>query len=112
MFMAKRPLSVTLDAANLVWLRGRAAATGRRSVSELLDAIVTDARLGGRQPDVPSRSVAGTIDIAADDPDLDGADALIATLFSRSLSRPFLAREASPTYQAGTVKTPRRKSRG
>jgi hypothetical protein len=47
MFMSKEPASVTLGRANLVWLRGRAARTKRRSLSDTLDAIVTAARLGG-----------------------------------------------------------------
>jgi hypothetical protein len=33
---------------NLHWLRGQAAATARGSVSEMLDRVVTEARLGGR----------------------------------------------------------------
>jgi hypothetical protein len=108
MFMPKRPLSVTLEQANLMWLRGRAAATGRRSVSDLLDAIVTEARLGRRLAGVPSRSVVGTLDIAADDPDLERADEQIARLFSRSLSRPFLS-EASAANSARTGRASRRK---
>jgi hypothetical protein len=86
--MPKRPLSVTLEDANLVWLRGRAAATGRRSVSDLLDAILTEARIGGQMAGVPSRSVVGTIDIAADDPDLQRADEQIARVFAHSRSMP------------------------
>ena len=58
--MAKRPVSVTLETDNLVWLRGRAGASGE-SVSQVLDDIVTAARIEGRYG--PSRSVAGTIDI-------------------------------------------------
>src|SRR5205814_1071073 len=46
--MAKQAISVTLDSDNLTWLKGRAGAAGLRSVSELLDQIVTAAREGGR----------------------------------------------------------------
>jgi hypothetical protein len=35
--MTKQAISVTLEADNLMWLKGRASATGVRSVSELLD---------------------------------------------------------------------------
>ena len=55
----KRAISVTLDADNITWLKGRAGATGVRSVSELLDQIVRAARkLGGGGP---STSVIGTV---------------------------------------------------
>ena len=58
--MAKQAISVTLEADNLTWLKGRAGAAGLRSVSELLDQLVTAARASGRVG--PSRSVVGTID--------------------------------------------------
>ena len=45
--MAKQAISVTLDADNLTWLKGRAGAAGLRSVSELLDQLVTAARESG-----------------------------------------------------------------
>jgi hypothetical protein len=63
-----------LDADNLLWLRGRAATRKRRSLSDALDEILTSARMGAHSLDA-SRSVVGTIDIAADDPDLSRADA-------------------------------------
>jgi len=46
-YMAKQPISVTLEADNLMWLKGRVGATGLRSVSELLDRLVTQARSSG-----------------------------------------------------------------
>ena len=64
--MAKQAISVTLEADNLTWLKGRAGAAGLRSVSELLDQLVTAARASGRVG--PSRSVVGTIDLDASDP--------------------------------------------
>jgi len=83
---------VTLQRDNLLWLRGRAASGKRRSLSEALDQVVTEARLGGHPDEV--RSVVGTVDIAQDDADLNQADAAVRLLFEDSLSRPFLAREA------------------
>lgn len=101
MFMPKKPLSVTLDEQNLLWLKGRAASTKRRSLSEALDDVVTAARTGGHGA-VAVRSVVGTIDISADDPSLDHADTLLQAMFSTSLSRPVLAREApSRSYGPG-----------
>lgn len=95
MFMPKRPLSVTLDEDNLVWLQGRAASTKRRSLSEALDALITAARAGGAGADAV-RSVAGTIDIAGDDPNLEHADSYVNAFVTGSLSRPFLVRETGP----------------
>ena len=88
--MKKTAISVTLEEANIAWLKGRVGATGLRSVSELLDRIVTGAR-GART--APSTSVVGTIDILADDPSLDEADAAVRALYQRSLGRPFLLRD-------------------
>jgi len=95
MFMPKKPLSVTLDQENLLWLQGRAASRKRRSLSDALDEIVTTARLGGLAADAP-RSVVGTIDIAADDPDLAKADAYVREVFERSQAQSWLVRERPP----------------
>ena len=73
-FMPKRGVSVTLATDNLLWLRTQAAAGKRRSLSEALDRLVTEARLSGRVVDGAVKSVVGTIDLAGDDPDLSGAD--------------------------------------
>jgi hypothetical protein len=97
--MPKKPLSVTLDEANLLWLKGRAARGKARSLSHAIDAILTEARLGGRGGD-PVRSVVGSIDIAADDPALDQADEAIAPLFAESLARPLLAGEPKRPWGA------------
>lgn len=107
MFMPKKPLSVTLEEGNLLWLRGRAAATKRRSLSEALDELITSARTGGHGADT-ARSVVGTIDIAPGDPALETADAYLQETFAASLQRPFLARETPVAYQASR-KTPRRR---
>jgi hypothetical protein len=103
MFMPKKPLSVTLDEANLLWLRGRAAGRKKRSLSDALDEIVTAARRGGAGADA-SRSVAGTIDLAADDPNLEAADAAVQRLFEESVSQPVLVRERPPTAPAVSAK--------
>jgi hypothetical protein len=104
--MAKQAISVTLNIDNLTWLKGRAGAAGLRSVSELLDQLVSAAREGGRGG--PSRSVVGTIDIDASDPLLEGADAAVRATFETSLRRPLMVKEASPRYAAAPRKKPRR----
>jgi hypothetical protein len=102
--MAKQAISVTLDTDNLTWLKGRAGAAGLRSVSELLDQLVTAARESGRVG--PSRSVVGTIDIDASDPLLEGADGVVRGMYEVSLRRPLMVKEAQAEYRV-----PRRKKR-
>jgi hypothetical protein len=92
MLMPKDPVSVTLGRENLLWLRGRAARSKRRSLSDTLDEIVTAARLGG-QVSGSIQSVIGTVDIAADDPDLERADQYVRGEFEASLSRPLTGDE-------------------
>jgi len=101
--MAKQAISVTLDTENLTWLKGRAGAAGLRSVSELLDQLVTAARESGRIG--PSRSVVGTIDIDASDPLLEGADDVVNGMYEMSLRRPLMVRETKAEYRI----TPRKK---
>jgi len=96
--MAKQAISVTLDSDNLTWLKGRAGAAGLRSVSELLDQLVTAARDSGRVG--PSRSVVGTIDIDANDPLLEGAEQAIRGLYETALRRPLVVRERPAEYRA------------
>lgn len=108
MFMPKKPLSVTLEETNLLWLKGRAASTKRRSLSEALDELITSARTGGQGADT-ARSVVGTIDIAPEDPMLDTADAYVRETFAASLQRPFLARETSPSYSSSRKAPGRRR---
>ena len=45
--MPKKAVSVTLGTDNLLWLKGRAGAAGARSMSELLDRLITEARTAG-----------------------------------------------------------------
>lgn len=106
--MPKTPLSVTLDDANLLWLKGRTTSRKKRSLSETLDEILTEARTGGVGADA-ARSVVGTIDIADDDPDLVSADAAIGALFDTSLGRPFLVREAPAAYSVSSAAPARAK---
>lgn len=110
--MPKMPLSVTLDEANLLWLKGRAAGRKKRSLSDALDEILTAARRGGRGADVP-RSVVGTVDLAHDDSGLGRADTLIRAMFDESAARPFLVRARAPASPAkpapgGRARKPRR----
>ena len=106
MFMAKKPVSITLDEANLLWLKGRVAGRKKRSLSDALDQILTEARHGGHGADA-ARSVVGTIDIAMDDPNLDQADAAVRMLFDESANRPFLVRETPPATARAARKAPR-----
>lgn len=101
--MAKQAISVTLDADNIMWLKGRVGASGGRRLSEPLDQIVTAARRGGQAG--ASRSVVGTVAIDASDPALEKADAAIRSLFTTSLSRPSVVRERRRAY--GRTKTRR-----
>ena len=103
--MAKEPVSVTLGRDNLVWLRGRAARTKRRSLSDTLDEIVTAARLGGHATGA-IRSIVGTVDIAADDPALEHADQYVREQLDASLSRGLTVHDERPPY--GTRKKSRR----
>jgi hypothetical protein len=97
----RKAISVTMSEDNLLWLRGQAARTGRGSVSEVLDQIVGEARTAGRTDPAAVRSVAGTIDLPDDDPDLAGADAYIRTLFAASARQPFLVRERAKPPRKG-----------
>jgi len=99
MFMPKSPVSVTLDIDNLIWLRGRMASRKRRSLSDALDEIVTAARTGVAGFE-PSRSVAGTIRIADEDPGLLEADAYLRAHFVSSLGRPLAVHESPGKYNA------------
>lgn len=104
--MPKQAISVTLEVDNLTWLKGRAGAAGLRSVSELLDQLVGAARESGHIG--PSRSVVGTIDVDAGDPWLEGADDTLRDIFDKSVGRPLMVREASPTYGTSGKKKARR----
>jgi hypothetical protein len=93
----RKAISVTLDADNLLWLRAQAGASARGSVSEVLDRLVSEARAGGFTEVRAIRSVVGTIDLPADDPDLTGADAYVRAAFAESLRQPMRVHEESPS---------------
>jgi hypothetical protein len=99
--MKKQAISVTLGSDNLTWLSARVGAAGARSVSELLDRLITDARTRGSLG--PVRSVIGTIDLDSADPMLDDADAVIAEMFDTALRRPVRVREL-PSKSTGSRK--------
>lgn len=96
--MAKKAVSLTLDDANLLWLRGRGY--GRGNLSAAVDSLIAEARAGRLGGPAPSRSVVGTIDLSADDPQLARADAAIHELFAQSLARPLRVRETRTSHQA------------
>jgi hypothetical protein len=94
--MSKKAVSLTLDEANLLWLRGRGY--GRGNLSAAIDDLITEARAGRLGERMTVRSVVGTIDLPADDPGLERADAAIRDLFAASLARPVRVRETSSAY--------------
>jgi hypothetical protein len=95
--MSKRAVSLTLSEDNLLWLKGRAR-HGRGTLSGAIDRLISEARAGGRGSPGPTRSVVGTIDLAADDPRLERADRTVHDLFAASLARPSLARASRGPY--------------
>jgi hypothetical protein len=107
--MAKRAISVTLDTTNLVWLKARVGASDVRSVSELLDRLITSARTKG-SGHAPT-SVVGTIDIDRSDPLLLKADDAIRAIYEQSLRRPLVVKEARAPY-GRAMKNIKRSRRG
>lgn len=98
--MPKKPVSLTIDESNLVWLQGLAARSGARSVSETVDRLITAAREGGAATSASARSVVGTIDINVADPLLEGADKALGAAFERSLNRPFVVKERRTAFRS------------
>jgi hypothetical protein len=110
--MPKKALSVTLADDNLLWLKGRVLGGANRSLSDAIDAIVTAARTGGLGA-TPARSVVGTVDIAADDENLEKAEAYVRSVFERSIGAPFLVKEsAEGATKVGKRPHARARSRG
>jgi hypothetical protein len=95
--MSKRPVSLTLDEANLLWLKGRGH--GRGNLSAAVDDLITAARAGGFGALAAVRSVVGTIDLAADDPRLERADNVVRDLFAASLARPLRVSDTRASYE-------------
>jgi len=108
--MSKRAISLTLSEENLLWLRGRAG-QGRGTLSATVDDLVSEARRGRLGRSAPPRSVVGTVDLAAHDPELAGADRMVRDLFAASVSRPFIVRESQEPYRVRPGRR-RRKGRG
>jgi hypothetical protein len=95
--MPKRAVSLTLDEANVLWLKGRGH--GRGNLSAAVDDLITAARAGGSGAPAAVRSVVGTIDLAADDPRLERADKVVRDLFAASLARPLRVAETAAEYE-------------
>lgn len=106
--MAKKAVSVTLDAANVLWLKGRARVSGG-NVSEALDQLVTKARTGQSGPPPVATSIVGMIDLT-DDPELLKADAAVREWFDEYLSRqPFFTVNEEPPRGARRPKAKRKR---
>jgi hypothetical protein len=84
-------------------------ATGLRSVSALLDRLVTQARTSGAASAM--RSVVGTIDVDPTDPLMERADDVMQGLFETSLGRPMVLKKRTPAYGVRTTRH-RKKPRG
>lgn len=91
----RHAVSVTIDEDNLLWLKAQAAASASGSLSAVLDRLVGDARAQGRTSSAIT-SVAGTIDLPADDPELEGASAYVRGLVEHSLRRPMVVKKDPP----------------
>ena len=92
--MAKKALSVTLDQANVAWLKGRARLAGG-NFSDALDKVVTQARMGRSAILGANTSVVGMVDLS-DDPTLAKADAAVRDGFAEYLSRQFEVHDYPP----------------
>jgi hypothetical protein len=103
--MPKRAVSITLDAANLLWLKGR----GHGNLSAAVDDLISAARAGRFGAPAAARSVVGTIDLPVDDPRLEHADRAVRDLFAASLARPMRVSEPRASYEPAT--RPRRSRR-
>ena len=85
----RTPISITIRADHLRWLKAQAAATGG-TVSDVLDQLVQRARTGGL--DVATRSVVGTIELPSVNA-MSAARSSVRAMFDRSLRRPMVAKE-------------------
>jgi hypothetical protein len=103
--MPKKPVSITLDETNLLWLKGRARVLAGGSLSEAVDQLIDEARAGKLGAAAPPRSVVGTIDVP-DDGILLKAAAEVRGLFDASLARPIVVHHDRP---ADAVSKPKRK---
>ena len=92
----------------MLWLRGQARQSGKGSMSELLDRILTEARSAGWTEVGALRSVVGTIDLTEADPDLESVDAYIRSVFAQSARQPMFVKETKTTQR----KTAKKAGRG
>ena len=108
----RKPVSVTLDERNLLWLKGQAIAA-KGNLSQVLDRLVTRARQGGQTEPQTIRSVRGTIDFPVDDKSLAEMDEFVRTCFEESFERTArMLRETPPRYrEMKPAKRRRRKAR-
>jgi hypothetical protein len=95
----RQPISITLGADNVLWLKAQAAASEKGTVSDVVDRLIRAARDQGRLEPASLRSVVGTIDLPDDDPDLARADAYVRSVFDTSLARPMAVRERPAAYR-------------
>jgi hypothetical protein len=95
----KKAASFTIEEANLLWLKAQAAASDAGTVSGVVDRLITDARTSGKARPDAVRSVAGTIDLPDDDPELRQADEYVRALFERSAARPLVPKERRAGYK-------------
>ena len=98
--MAKKALSVTLDQANVAWLKGRARLAGG-NFSDALDKLVTQARTGRGAVLGTNTSVVGMVDLS-EDPTLAKADAAVRDGFAEYVSRQFMVHEDPPAADRRT----------
>jgi hypothetical protein len=108
--MPKKAVSLTLDEANLLWLKGQGH--GHGNLSAAVDDLITAARSGRLGTPAAARTVVGTIDLAADDPRLDRADRAIRDLFAASLARPLRVTKARERYEPARPTKRSRRRRG
>jgi hypothetical protein len=84
--MPKKAVSITLEAGNLLWLRGRATVLAGGSLSAAVDQLIAEARAGRLGASEVPLSVVGTIDVP-DEEALASATAQLRALFAGSLNR-------------------------
>ncbi|OFW47710.1 MAG: hypothetical protein A3J29_02770 [Acidobacteria bacterium RIFCSPLOWO2_12_FULL_67_14b] len=104
--MSKKAISLTLEESNLLWLKARARADGKGSLSDAVDRLIAEARAGRLGAAAPARSVVGTIDLG-EDPLLESADDHVRSLFTGSLARGLWVSEPRSGYGAPRKKRTR-----
>jgi len=104
--MPKRAISLTLEEANLLWLKGRARVLAGGSLSGAVDHLIDEARAGRLGAVAPARSVVGTIDVPDDAALVEGSEVL-RSLFAGSLSQFPTAQE--PRLPSRPVKKARKR---